>query len=172
MMIHSKVFLLIGIVLMAANTFGCASASLNGRNMCDKLTAPDSEKVYLFVSKEYEPHEKIVQAVKQNTVYALLQKIKDVKIIDDVKSVKDDGVLLQIDIIRSFRGGVSKRIDIRYQLINTANQEVMIEGTDAVKSRFGYNKITIALGNRLARKVGNILRCLEKQSAKELSTEN
>jgi len=145
---------------------GCASASLNGKSICSEFTTPNSEKVYLFVSKEYEPHEKIVQALKQNTTYALLQKIKDVKIIYDIKSVKSDGVLLQIDIIRSFRGGVSKRIDIRYQLINTANQEIMIEGTDAIKSKFGYNKITIALGNRLARKVNNIFSCFGKQGTK------
>lgn len=153
--------LLIGAVLIVGNILGCASTPANDRSVCDGLTAPASYQIFLFLSKEYNPPEQIVQALENNTTYALLQLNQDVKIVKDLKTVGNDGILLRIDIIGSRRGGVSKRIDIRYQIINNASKEVMVKENDAVNSKLGYEKITIKLGRKIANKVNGLISCMQ-----------
>ncbi len=97
-----------------------------------------------------------------NTSYALLQMDQDVKVVTDLQNIGTDGALLTIDIIGSMRGGVSKRIDVRYELVGNNTKQVLLKGKDAVGSKLGYNKITIKMGKNIARKVVDVLNCIQK----------
>jgi len=156
-----NMILLIGAILVGVNILGCASTPANDRSICNELAAPTSYTIYLFVTKEYNPPAEILQALENNTTYALLQLNQDVKIVNNMETVGSDGILLRIDIIGSLRGGVSKRIDIRYEVMNNASKEIMIKEKDAVSSKLGYNKITIKLGRNIAHKVTDLISCIQ-----------
>jgi hypothetical protein len=119
------------------------------------------------MSKEHNPNEQILQALEGNTSYALLQMNQDVKVITDLQTVGEDGVLLKIDILGSLRGGVSKRIDMRYELINNNTKTALLQGKEAVGSKLGYNKITVKMGRKIARKVTDFISCLQNKNTAE-----
>jgi hypothetical protein len=163
MMTHKEIFLLAGVLLVIGNIFACASRPSNRKSVCNEITLPNSYKIYLFVSNDYTSQEKIVEALESHTVVPLLQRTQDVKIVKDLEDVGSDGVLLQIDLMRAFLRGVSKRIEIQYQIINNETNEVMIKEKDALESMFGYNNIAIVLGKRISVKVTNLISCFENR---------
>ena len=161
-MTQTKIFRLAGILLIIGNLLGCASKATNSKVVCNQqITVPNSHKIYLFVSDKYNPDPKIAQAMRDNTAYALLRLDHEVKKVEDMAEVGSDGVLLQIDIIGNVRRGISKRIDIRYQVINNATGQVMLKEKDGRGSGFGYNKITVVLGRNIAKKYGDLRSCFE-----------
>lgn len=100
----------------------------------------------------------------ENIAGSLLMRDIDVKNASDSYNERTDGMLLTIEILRAFRGGTSKRIDIRYQLINRSNNEVMLDEKDAISSKFGYNKITIAYGNKLSATISQLITSLKNRN--------
>ena len=159
MAIRSKIILLIGALMSIVCWSGCASRSAN--DYCKNLTAPASFKVYLFVTNEYNPPAEIRNALEHNTTYALLQLNQEVKVINSAEAIGNDGILLQIDITGSLRSGMSKRIDVRYQVVNNASHEVMLKEKDAASSKLGYNKIVIKLGRNIGHRVDDMIRCIQ-----------
>ena len=144
---------------------GCASSPAKDQAACNIVTVPASYKVYLYMSKEHNPNQQIMEALEGNSSYALLQLDQDVKIVSDLQSVGTEGLLLTIDIIGNMQGGVSKRIDIRYELTNVSTKELLLRGKDALSSKLGYNKITIKMGKNIARNVTEFLNCIKKRGS-------
>jgi len=99
--------------------------------------------------------------MQQNVTGALLVRDVDVESLASSFGKGTDGMLLKVDILRAFAGGVSKRIDIRYELVNRSNGEIMLAGQDAIKSKLGYTKITVALGNRMSARVQQLVDSLK-----------
>lgn len=149
------------VVAIACSILGCRSTHKVIQDPYKELTLPSSFTLHLHVSNPTGAPDAIIKAIMQNISSNLLMRDMDVKIASDLSNKETDGMLLQIDILRAFQGGVSKRIDIRYQLINRSNDEVMINGKDSVSSKFGYNKITVALGNRVSAKVTRLINSLK-----------
>lgn len=153
---------LAGIVCMALAA-GCASGpAVPEEELCSKVARPLSYKVYVYVKRDADPPDALVQALAYNTSSALLVQEREVKVVKDLRDVGTDGMRVEIELVRNFRGGVSKRIDIRYDIINNATQAVMVKGTGKGKSKLGYNKIAVKLGRQIANKVGEVIRCFEK----------
>jgi len=160
MVIRRKIILLIGALVSIVCLSGCASKLPN--DFCKELAVPDSFKVYLFVTTEYNPPAEIRQALEHNTTYALLQLNQEVKVINSTEGIGSDGILLQIDITGSLRSGMSKRVDVRYQVVNNASHEVMLKEKDAASSKLGYNKIVIKLGRNIGHKVDDLISCIQR----------
>jgi hypothetical protein len=153
------------VVVIACSILGCRHTQQAIYNPSYRaLALPSSFTLYLHVSNPSGAPEEIVKAMTENIAGSLLMRDIDVKNASDSYNERTDGMLLTIEILRAFRGGTSKRIDIRYQLINRSNNEVMLDEKDAISSKFGYNKITIAYGNKLSATISQLITSLKNRN--------
>lgn len=153
---RTHMLLLAGVVQVAVTLFGCASAPSTDKRAGDERISLDLSKIYLLVTNECSSPVAIVESMEKSTVFALVQNNRNVKIVKDLDSVGDDGVLLRVAILSAFRGGTSKQIAIEYQVVDNATKAVITTEKDALGSKFGYGKITVALGKRIAARVGTL----------------
>jgi hypothetical protein len=142
--------------------FGCASA-IKDMITCNELRAPNSYNIYLYVSTEHDLNENIVKSLEKKTDFSLFQLNHEVAVLQDLEGVGSDGMLLKIDIIGNVRSAFSKRIGIRYQIINNSTREVMFSKVEELSSKLGGEKITIKMAKNIARDVDDVIKCIKKR---------
>ena len=169
-----KILLVIAVFLILDIFSGCASNNVSGKNAtdgantqhCDGYQIPSSSKIYLYISEEYMPAEKIIEILQTNTTYSLLRRVDNLKVISREEDAGPDGLLLKIYVINNQKSLLARRLDIKYELINTVSNNVIKDGKEAAKSRFGYNKVAMALGEKVARRVEPVIKCFDVRRSK------
>lgn len=155
------------IFLMLAIISGCASNKASREaaitRVCNGDKIPSSNKIYLYVSSS---NENIVKALQTSTSDALLRRTDNIKIINKAEDARPDGLLLQIYVTFARRYVFSRRIDVRFELSSPLSKNIISEGKEASRSKWGYNKITKTLGKRVAKRVDPVLRCFQFRRAK------
>jgi hypothetical protein len=146
-------------MILIGITNGCARNQVTSKRVCDEYAVPASNTIYLYVSNEYSPPEKVAELLRNKTTYALLRVADEVKVINSIDEAKKDGFSLEIDIVNIQQSTFARRIDIRYSLIDNETNTDIIQIKDAVRSRTGYNGAAEDLSIRTARQVARVLNC-------------
>lgn len=153
-------------VLCICCMFGCAGKK-NDSISCSGLTAPNTYKIYLHVSRENDPNGNVARSLEKKTDLSLFQLNHEVKVLQDIASIGSDGLLLKIEVIGGVRTAFSKRIGIRYQLINNSNKQVLFNKVEEMSSKMGGEKITIKMSQNIARTVDDLVTCIQKSRIKD-----
>ena len=153
--------------LMLTIISGCASNKASREaattRACSGSQTLPSNKIYLYVSSS---NKNIVEALQSSTSDALLRRTGNVKIINKAEEARPDGLLLKISVTYATRIFLNRRIDVKFELINSLSKKVVSEGKEASKSKWGYNKITKTLGKRVAKRIDPVLKCFDFRRAK------
>lgn len=148
--------------LMLIIISGCASNKASRKaaltQSCSGYPTPLSNKIYLHVSSS---NKNIVDALVASTSNALLARTDNVKVIKKIEDARPDGLLLKIKVEFARRYVFTRRIDVKFELSNILLKEIISEGKEASKSKFGYNKITETLGKRVSKRIDPVLKCYD-----------
>ncbi len=142
------------------NTLGCAGARPQ-KDQCSSLTPPASLEIHVWLTNDFSAPEEVVPPLENSIAAELLHLNRKVKLVKNRAGVPDDGLLLKVDLIRAFRSGLSKQIDVDYHLINNATNQALLDDREELASKFGYGKIILAIGNTVAYKVNRVLMCFD-----------
>ena len=157
------------IFFMLAIISGCAtnksSREATITRICNGHKTPSSNRIYVYVSDKFPANKNIVRALQASITDSLLLRTDKVKVINKAEDARPDGLLLKIYVTNARRIIFTRRIDVRFELINPLSKKVVSEGKEASSTSFGYNKITKTLGKRVTKRIDPALKCFDFRRA-------
>ncbi len=142
-------FILAAILL---SIYGCAS---NNINKCSINTSPliNPQKIYVLVKQSVDPIDELIKNLANDIRTRLLKQKINAVIINNEFEIIGNGILVSADILRAYRGGLSKRIEVEYRVEDVATKTEINRGFESIHSKFGYRKITIRLAELISDEV-------------------
>jgi|GEM_PF-4373673 len=127
----------------------------------------EHKKVYLYVNKNNNPNQKLLNHFENNILFAFKTKNRNIVAINNLDEIKNDGLLLTIEGVQE-RDGLRKELSVVYKIINNSTKSVLANSTIAETSLFGeYIEISISLSNILVDEVDKATKKLLLHKLKE-----
>ncbi len=143
-MIQKRYFLfLLAIILLSI--YGCAG---DKNNKCSIKVSSliKSQKIYVLVGQDVDPIEEIITNLAIDIRLQLLRKQLNAVIIHTESEANDDGVLVMANVVRVYKVGLAKRIEVEYRVIDIATKAELHRNFESIYSKFGYRKVSNKLG--------------------------
>ena len=131
---------------------GCSNDKLiKQTSECSSLT--NSQKAYILVDQDTDPIEELIKNLANDIRTPLLKHKLNTTIIHKESDVINNGILVSANILRAYRGGLSKRIEVEYKMTYTDTNTEIFRGFESISSKFGYRKISIKIGELISESI-------------------
>lgn len=104
----------------------------------------------MLVSQDVSPIEELITNLANNIRIPLLKQKLNAIIIRNKSEAIGDNILVSANILRAYRAGLAKRIEVEYQVIDIPTKTELHQGFESIHSKFGYGKISIKIGELIS----------------------
>ena len=151
-MLLKRTFLFL-VVTLLLSAYGCAdNKNSKANDVCSIKTSSlnNSPKIYVLVTQDVNPNEELITNLANDIRIPLLRQKLNAEIIHTESEAVGYGTLVSASILRAYRAGLAKRIEVEYRVNDLPAKTEVHRGFESIHSKFGYGKISIKLGELIS----------------------